>query len=150
MRTFKLFKEDIKHFMPKLLVNTTFDKFEVRNIEINSFAKFSIESNLTKNEEDIISWETMKPYVYNIIKGNKQPKSLKVVFNLSKEEMTKISENFSACFLNIIFENGEVLFTTGSSTKTFSLNKEDEILFDEIIESFLVSSQIPAVDINKL
>ncbi len=150
MKTFKLLKEDVKNFMPKLLVNNSFDAFLIRQAEINSFAKFEMSAILSKGEDDDLYWERLKPYIYNIIKGNVLPKSMKIVFNLDKEEIAKISENFTACFLNLNYENGEVIFTTGTSTKTFDINRSDDILFDEYIDMFFELNKIPAIDINKL
>ncbi len=150
MKTFKILKEDVKNFMPKLLVQNSFDGFEVRTCEVHTFAKFEITANLTKNEEDVLTWERLKPYVYNIIKGNVLPKTIKVVFSVPKEELATINENFSSGFLNLIYENGEIIFTTGTSTKTFTLNKEADIFFEEYIEKFFRTEKIIAVDIEQL
>ncbi len=150
MKTFKILKEDVKGFMPKLLVQNTFDSFEVRQCEVHTFAKFEISANLTKSEEDVLTWEKLKPYVYNIIKGNVLPKTIKVVFNVSKEALGEINENLSSGFLNLIYENGEIIFTTGTSTKTFTLNKEYDVFFEEYIEKFFRSAGIVAVNIEQL
>lgn len=145
MKTYKIEKNDIKAFMGKLFVQEVFDNFEVRAVEINSFAKFQIEANLTKSEEDTIFWDKLKPYAFNIIKGSVLPKQIKIVFGLKKEDMEILSPNFSSCFLNMNYENDEVLFTTGTSSKVFSLNREEDVLFEEYIKNFFELHQIPAI-----
>lgn len=150
MKIYKIQKEDVKGFMPKLLINNVFDNFEVRQVEIHSFAKFEINSNLTKSEDDILTWEILKPYVYNIIKGNILPKNIKIVFCLRKDIMSNLSESFSACFLNMNYDNGEVFFTTGTSKKTFNLNKSDDLLFEEMVGNFFNKNGIFAIDVDKI
>lgn len=150
MKTYKIFKEDIKIFMSKLFVQNSFDDFEVRLLEINSFANFKIETNLSKNEENTIYWEKIKPYGFNIIKGSVLPKTIKVILNVKKEEIENISEKLASGFLNIAYENDEVLFTTGTSTKEFTLDKSYESMFEDYIKSFFELHKIPAIDTDKL
>ncbi len=148
MKTYRISEENVKGFMPKLLVQNTFDKFEAREVVVDTFAKFEISANLTKNIEEVMTWETLKPYVYNIIKGNVLPKSIKVVFALQREEMIELSENFSACFLNMNYENNEISFTTGTSSKTFTLSKDADKYFEEYIQKFFLESGIPAFEVD--
>lgn len=151
MQSYKILKTDVKSFMPKLLVKDTFDLFEVRNVEIVSFAEFSINSILTKKEdEEVLTWEKIRPIVYNIIKGAVLPKQIKVVFCLKKDELINISDNLSSCFLNLLYENEEVMFTTGTSQKTFSLEKKEDIIFDEFVEKYFKDNEIMAINVKKL
>lgn len=150
MKTYKIFKEDIKLFMSKLFVQNAFDDFEVRLLDINSFANFKIETNLSKNEDNSVYWEKIKPYGFNIIKGSVLPKCIKIIFNVKKEEIENISDKLASGFLNVTYENDEVLFTTGTSTKEFTLDKMHEELFEEYIKNFFELFEIPALDMDKL
>lgn len=131
-------------FMNLLLKENIFDNFEVRNIEIQTFIKFEISGLIDKNyfsfgEQELITnkfclWKELKAKVFQLIKGNKLPKSIKIIF--SYEPLDTISENAAALFLNIIFENGKILCTTGCSEKFFSLDKKLETNWDNFIKNF--------------
>ncbi len=133
-----------KGFMGALLKKEVFDNFQLREAAITTFASFEIQGILNKshfeNPEEISRnyclWSEIKAFAFEIIKGNKLPKSIKIVFSAGEELIAEISDNASALFINIIFENNEVIIITGTSLKTFSLDKSVEFLWDEWVCSF--------------
>ena len=80
---------DVKKFMTSILVDSVFDNFCVSQVNIDTFAKFSIDGRLNLKwfsgeekeniSEDYAKWIEMKRYAYEIIKGNKVPTSFKIV-----------------------------------------------------------------------
>ena len=86
---------DTKSFMNLLLKGDTFDAFSFRQGELTTFASFIIEGKrnmdfYTAEEQEAglsryVHWEEMRPFVFQAIKGNKLPKSIKLVFSLAEE-----------------------------------------------------------------
>lgn len=148
---------EVKPFMAKLLMNTMFDSYILREMEIQTFTNFQIsgqfhEDFFTKEELEergenrFILWSDVKPIAFSIIKGNKTPIMLKVVFQLpnvqSDELISKLSgkyrpEEIGGLYLNIRFEKGELHIITGVAIKTFTLDKTLEQEWDQEVKSFL-------------
>ena len=121
---------DTKYLMSKLFKEEMFDSLFVANIELIGFAKFDISATT-----EPCTWQTMRPYIHNIIKGNKAPKSIKIVFYLDKEKGEAIAPGHEF-FLNMYFNEGELHFTTGTSSKTFSLDKGPAHVWEDNVQKF--------------
>jgi hypothetical protein len=139
-----------KEFMSMLLKKDTFDAFEVREVIITTFTTFEIRCNLNKDffdtEEELSRkyclWSELKPHVFELIKGNKLPKSIKIVFSANDALLQTISLEASALFINVTFENNRLGIITGSSLKNFTLNKTVEFMWDEWVINFLEGQKI--------
>lgn len=152
-------ESEVKGLMNKLLKEETFDIFEIRNVNINSFARFEINGLLdadyqTEDEKDEENkskryslWGGIRPYVFNIIKGAKRPRSMKFVFSVPHGKMAEISNLASVLFLNITFENGEILITTGITNKEFSLDKSQDNKWDDYVMQFLKNNNIASINL---
>ncbi len=120
---------EVKGFMTKLLKEQTFEIFEVRGISITSFTKIEISCFVDKeyfSEEDetlsnYCKWKQLRQLVFFIIKGEKPPKKIKIVFSLPNQLVKQIHKNAASCSLNLVFENREAYFTVASSEKVFSV-----------------------------
>ena len=148
---------NIKKFMAALLINNTFDKFFVTDVTITTYNTFHIDghinTNYYSNEEYtekgspfLSSWETLRPFCYEIIKGNKTPLYFKIILCFSplaidsfikKNNIDIDSENIKDLFLNLKFENGILTYTTGTSLSIFTLDKSLEKAFDVYISNFI-------------
>lgn len=143
---------DIKSFMNLLLKGSVFDEFYTRSVNINTFVSFEISGKLDKGfftlaEQELINrdfcfWKELKPYIFNIIKGNRLPKFIKIIFSLNNEDMESKFLDASALFLNITFQNNQIFISSGCSQKSFSLNKSLEMSWDEYIKIFLEENKI--------
>ncbi|NLM13778.1 MAG: hypothetical protein GX209_08560 [Epulopiscium sp.] len=144
---------DVKKTMGLLLKSTLFDAFEVRTVEIHAFTKFTIDGILNKafldtderemyNNRHYVLWEEIKPYVYNIIKGEKAPTYFKIVLSANEVTLLKFSKNISALFINLIYSQEKLTCTTGVAFKNFVLDKSDEYEWDAYIRSFFKNAQI--------
>lgn len=153
---------DIKTFMSELLVHDLFDMFLVSELEIITSNKVTISGKLYKDfyssdELDIVSdrdhsfWKEIKPLAFNLIKGNKMPLSMKIILMLPPSSVESILEeanlglnlsDINGLFLNIIFEKGELMCTTGSSVKVFTLDKSLDNIWDEKAMAYLKNKGI--------
>jgi hypothetical protein len=132
--------------MNRLFKDELFDGFDVRDVEIVTFTRFEIsgvhdKSGLTEEEASretayYLSWARLKPYAFNIIKGSRRPRLMKIIFSMSPERAAEFNANASALFINMNFENNELVFTTGSSQKNFSLDKSLELAWDDYVSAF--------------
>ncbi|MPN41223.1 hypothetical protein SDC9_188765 [bioreactor metagenome] len=84
----------------------------------------------------------LKPHVFELIKGNRLPKSIKIVFSADDSLLHSISPEASALFINVNFENNRLGIITGSSLKNFTLNKTVEFMWDEWVINFLEGNKI--------
>lgn len=153
---------DIKAFMSELLLNDVFDMFCLSELEIKTSNHFKISGKLYKDffpsdeleemkEREHSCWKEIRPLAFNIIKGNKMPLWMKIVLMLPNQSVESMLEktniglkasDVNGLFINIIFDNGELICTTGSSVKVFTLDKSLDNLWDEMAVEFLKSKNI--------
>lgn len=152
---------DVKTFMSSLLIHHVFDNFLLSELEIVTYNQFKIMGRLNKNwysneelellnDREYSLWSEIKPVAYQLIKGNKTPHSFKIIFLLSRENIDKIcsrcssftSEDVDALFLNVRYEKGVLHLITGSSMKTFTMDKSLEREWDENMKLFLKKQEI--------
>lgn len=152
MLAFYLEEPDIKIFMNNLLRGTSFDDFEIRNVVVSSFVRFEISGMLSKetissaqenNKRYFATWSELKPYVFGFIKGKTKPESIKIVFAGGTDLVKSIHPNAAAVFLNMNYENDSLHFTTATSQKEFSLNKELDLKWEDYINNFFSKIKIP-------
>ena len=143
--------ENKKGFMNSLLKSDDFDNLLVRNIVIRTYVLFDIDCTLNKewfdssNEETTEkypTWATMRSAAFDIIKGDKLPRTIKIILSLKPSSLHKIHDNAASLFINILFEGDNLVVSTGSSQKTFSLDHEVDTAWDEYILKFLKSKEL--------
>ncbi len=149
---------EVKSFMGKLLVQTTFDFFLLKEMELSTFINFSINGKLNEDffskgeleergeNQHSSSWSEVRSIAYSMIKGNKTPLALKLVFQLPRplcEELVQQSggrlksEEVGGLFLNVRFEKNELHLITGAAIKTFTLDKTLEQEWDSWVKRML-------------
>lgn len=148
MLVFSIEDDNVKIFMQKLLKEETFDKLEVRNITLETIVKYEILGNINKDylQEDenryFVKWKELKPYLVSLIKGNIKPKFFKIVFSLDDNTVNSLCDNANAMFLNIRYQNNIITGTTGTSQKSFSLDKKEDKILEDIILRFFEKNNI--------
>jgi hypothetical protein len=155
---------DVKAFMNSLLVQSVFDNFYISELEINTYNRFQISGKLneefysTEEAENLNGrkysfWSEVKPYAFSLVKGNKLPLSIKIVFLLSAvntENVLKKSglqipvSDVNGLFLNVRYEKGNLYLITGTSLKTFTLDKSLDQVWDSDLKTFLKHYEIAA------
>ncbi len=143
---------DVKVFMSKLLKEDLFDPMGVREVEIRAITYFCIDGAIDREflntDRTHCLWQEIKPIVVTIIKGNKRPRSLKLVLSLPKEELPSIHENAAAAFMNIAYEQDKITLTTATSQKTFSLDKSLDHAWETYVTNFLSRNGIAFTNVE--
>ncbi|NLJ95698.1 MAG: hypothetical protein GX321_00975 [Clostridiales bacterium] len=154
--------EDVKSFMSMLLTNSLFDEFILKEMEIQTFTNFKVSGQFYKDffsqeeiedriEKAAVLWSEIRGIAFSIIRGNKTPLSMKLVFQLPKEEVYRLVdsmggriklEDVGGLFINVRFEKNELYIITGTAIKTFTLDKTLEQLWDDWVRSFLKIQRI--------
>lgn len=154
---------NVKSFMVKLFQQSEFHFFYVTEISIKTLCDFKINGKRNKDfytlEEQeqkakypYILWEELKPFIFQLIKGNKTPLSFHIVFMLSEQNTTDIIQKYQAeasksdevnFYLNIRFEYGKLTLVSGIARKDFTLDKTIDRIWEEEIKSFLKHCEIP-------
>lgn len=152
-----------KDFMKHLLLSDTFDHFHLIEGEITTFGKFQIDGYLQKefyNDTDtqkehlpeFISWEQVRELCFSIIKGKRTPLDFKFVLSLSPDNISRLisrnsldfrPEDVQGLYLNLRFDGTVLQCITGTSLKTFSLDKSLEQAWDQMVQRFFTQKSIP-------
>lgn len=148
---------EIKIFMAKLLTQEVFDTFIVKDMELVTFTSFKVNGSFYKDfftEEELEErgeslttfWSDIRTIAYAMIRGNKTPLSLKIVFQLPRDLTEKLMERLSGrmsvediggLYMNIRFDKGELHIITGTAIKTFTLDKTLEQEWDSKVKEIL-------------
>ncbi len=161
--------QDIKDFMSKLLLGNAFDSFWLSEASITTSVSYTIDGFLhpefyDTQEAELLQeegrtyalWRDMKPFCFSVIKGKKTPLSFKIVFMLSKKNTQKLLassklsyqlEDIFGLFVNFQFDGQHLTCTTGTSLKTFSLDKSLDRVWDEMILKFFKQQQISCLSV---
>lgn len=150
MLSFSVPQSEVKEFMASLFKKDIFDFFEVRGVEIITFTKFEISSIVSSDGEEervrnFCIWEELRPFSLDIIKGNKKPKTIKIIFSLPQENAEALHQNAGALYLNLNYNGSEINLSTATSQKTFALNKELDMVWEEYIRAFFKEKKIPVI-----
>ena len=164
MHTFYIL--DTRQFMTHLFKEETFNRFELVQGQITTFAAFTIDGSLhpeyfdseeQKETEDsrLAKWDAVQRIAFDLIKGKHTPLFMKFVFRLSDEDTARFLQTLSTpfgpgdtdgLFLNIRYENNHVICTSGCSLKVFSLDKSLEHAWDEAVRAFFRKNEITVSD----
>jgi len=147
-----------KLFMKHLLLAETFDHFLFIEGEITTFNKFIIDGYLQKNFFDddkpaveFSFWKQMRDYCFSIIKGKRTPLNFKFIFSLSPENIARLisqneldfhPEDVQGLYLNIRFDGNDLQCITGTSLKTFSMDRSLEQAWDQMVLKFFIQKEI--------
>jgi hypothetical protein len=155
---------EIKDFMNKLLCSETFDHFLLKEAVIKSAVTWSLDGTIDKefysSEEleeqgftglSFLPFGVLRSQCFDLIKGKRTPAYFKLVLLLSPANLTRTlnklqssyTENdISGVFLNLKFQNGQLLLTTGISYRIFSVDKSLEHEWDNLVKRFLKNNGI--------
>ena len=146
---------DVKKFMSMLLVQSVFDNFLLSELDVVTFNAFHINGKINKSwydtdeldtEEEYIKWQKVKHHAYQIIKGNKVPSSMKIVFFLSSDNKERLinrvggswqHSDVSRFCLNMKYENGEMILTTGVAYSIFTMDHTLQEQWDYDLKKYL-------------
>lgn len=148
----------VKDFMSHLLLQETFDNFLFIEGEIVTFNTFTIDGYIQKAffpEEDAppeySSWKMLRDYCFTLIKGKKTPLSFKFIFSLSPRNIARLiaqnnldytPDQVQGLYLNIRYDGTTLQCVTGTSLKTFTMDKSLEQAWDTMVQKYLSQKQI--------
>ena len=152
--------ENIKKFTNALFAGNVFDSFCVTEATFSTLINITIDGHVNggfgrtegkaedgpDTAEQIVRWQQIRPLCYEAIKGDKPPLRFKIVFMTppdkaegfaAKHGLQLKAADIAGLFMNIRFEGGKLYCVSGTSLKTFSLDKSLENAWDESVEAFL-------------
>ncbi len=155
---------EIKDFMNKLLCQETFDNFLLREAAVTGSAAWSLDGTLNRDfySEDELAQEglagldylpfsMLRPQCFALIRGKRTPSCFKFVFLLSPPNLARTlaqthssysPADIAGLFINLRYQNGTLLLTTGVSYRIFSTDKSLEQEWDSLVKRFLKGHEI--------
>ncbi len=143
---------DIKDFTSHLLLKDSFDSFCFIEGEIVTFNTFRIDGFIQKDFFDTDTelpeysyWKNVRDYCFQIIRGKRTPLSFRFVFSLSPKNIGRLirqnvpsirPDDVQGLYLNLHFDGTHLTCVTGTSFKTFILDKSLEHIWDEMVKKF--------------
>lgn len=149
---------NIKETMSHLLLRDTFDNFLFIEGEIVTFNTFRIDGFIQKSFFDTenglpeySSWKNIREYCLYLIKGKRTPLNFHFVLCLPPENIGRLIsqsapsmdvQNIRGLYLNINYDGSHLNCVTGTSFKTFILDKTLEHVWDKTAEIFFRQHEI--------
>ena len=155
---------EVKNFMNKLLCSEIFDNFLLQEAVVQNSITTHIQGGLHLDfysaeelEAEHLTGLSFIPYgrvrsqCFHLIKGKRTPSFFKFVLLLSPANLEKTlkqthspftTQDISAVFLNLKFQNKKLLLTTGISYRIFTTDKSLEQEWNILIKKFLKNHEI--------
>lgn len=160
MNSFKINNQ--KDFMNKLLSTEAFDQFLLKEAQIITSSTFYIDGMENRefygDDEDIIKleapydyapWSRMRGIILSLIKGKHTPVSMRITMYLKPDLVAEIigeyNKNIDYLIINLHFGNGSMNLTTGVAYRDFTLDKEQEKMWDIHVGKMLEAMSIQSV-----
>lgn len=142
---------DIRGFMRHLILEETFDRFLLCEAEIRGKADVKIDGRLPETyyspeelsekqtEGEFSPYSDLRPLLREAIRGHHTPSFLKVIMKLPESLRREIlgEEIPGGFYINILFRNGGISITTGTSGGDFRLDRTPEKKLDSWFREFL-------------
>ena len=136
--------EDVRLFMNALLRQSVFDSFQVREIKLNTLARFTISGEVNKaflSEEEkearpdtYLLWQDLKETCFYLIKGKKLPSLFQITLAFPRTAIPSDADTpldqVESFLLNIHFEENILHLITATSMKTFTMDRSAERYWD--------------------
>lgn len=150
---------EVKECMSKLLLSEVFDPFYFIEGEIVTFGTFSLNGYLNKDffdkeevpERDYALWKDVREYCFSLIKGKRTPLSFKLVLRLSDSNIEKLIKSqdlnytladVNGLYINLKYDGQKLNCITGTSMKTFTMDKSLEQAWDKLVQKFFTQKTI--------
>ncbi|MGN0368000.1 MAG: DUF5721 family protein [Wujia sp.] len=152
--------EDTKQFMQELLKQERYDSFYLYEARVKTKLDYYVSGKLnpqyldTQDEADCaqegqthIEWKDIKSTVFSFMDEDRMPISFKIILMFHKENILRLLEmnhvaiaaaDVRALFLNIVYEQGQLHVTTGTSLDIFTMDKTLEHLWDETVQKYYI------------
>lgn len=151
---------EIKPFMNKLLTEDLFHHFLLSEATIVNGVTYSIDGHITRRDETelvadypypLATYEKMQPHIYEMVKGTHTPSYMKFVLCLSPENVAKTLDSvgsglhpgdLSGMYINLTYQNDQILATTGISYSIFTKDRALEQEWDRLVKLFFTKNNL--------
>lgn len=155
---------EIKDFMNKLLGSETFDNFLIQEAVIQNHVTWNLDGSFQKSfyssdelessgltDLAFLPFGQLRSQCFQLIKGKRTPTYFKFVFLLSPVNLARTLEqthssftpsDITGMFVNLKFQNGQLLLTAGVSYRIFSTDRSLEQEWDLLVKRFLKNNGI--------
>ena len=162
MKAFQLTEK--KEFMNLLLRSETFDNFLLSEASSHAAVSYEIDGRLNESvfsSEELDSQQLaglthmpygrLRPVFFELIKGRATPSYFKFVLMLSPSNLQKTilasgtaisPADLLGAYLNILYQNGQLLLTTGVSYRVFIPDKSFEKEWEKFTINFLKRNSV--------
>ncbi|MBR2730103.1 MAG: DUF5721 family protein [Eubacteriales bacterium] len=156
--------QSLGSFMSGLFSHNTFDSFLLTEGALQMGISWHVDGKLNRDffekemwedpaqrPYDYVTWSEARPALRELIRGKKAPVSFQFVLQLKPEYVKAILEkegepalmnSVGAFVLTIRYRNGAANILTGIFLKSFTLNKNADILWDKTVRRFLQAKEI--------
>ena len=165
---------DVRPFMKALFSDTLFNSWQFRSAELSVLSHITIDGTVNSDyltEEERLSrscpyltWEEIQPRIRALIQGSHTPTQMNIVLAMDPTRFKGMPEGvLESLLLNIRYETSPdtsaegagqdkgktqtLTLVTGVSTKTFTMDKGPERLWDESIPTVFKAHGIPVIEI---
>lgn len=161
MKSFLL--KDHRQFMNQLLKSEVFDHFLLSEAAVHGAVSYRVDGHINREffdadelEElaeygEYIPFSHFRPVCYELIRGKRTPVYLKLVFLLSPANAGRTiasadcglsARDVGGMFLNFVFKDGVMTFTSGISYRTFTTDRTLDLAWDALVARFLAKNNI--------
>ena len=153
---------DLKQATSHLFIKDSFDYFLVLEASITTFSTVNIDGHLHKDyfgteelkqlrDNTYCNWSMIRPICYQLIKGQRLPRSFKLVFALSDDNIANFLKQYhleekrsdiKGLYLNMKYENRVLQVISGTSLQVFTMDKTIEQAWDDMVKKILKHHEI--------
>ena len=154
---------DIRLTTAKLVVQEDFDSFLVSELSLTTLCTFQIDGRIAADyfgteefaalsDHEFVSWKLLRPFVYQLIRGNRLPGQFRIVFRLAGYNVEKFlkqtglpytASDIGGLFMNLRYADKRLSCYTGTSLNVFDLSKNLDREWDQMVQNFLHQRKIP-------
>lgn len=156
--------QSLGSFMSGLFSHNTFDSFLLTEGILQMGVSWQVDGKLNRDffekevwedpdqrPYDYVAWSDVRPALRELIRGKKAPVSFRFVLQLKpeygkamleKDGDRELMSSVGAFVLTIRYRDGAASILTGISMKSFTLNKNADILWDKTVRRFLQAREI--------
>lgn len=141
---------NLHQFTKQLFLEQTFDSFLVSELTISTYNSFHIDGRLKREffteeewnsigSEPFSRWSQLRPICFSLIKGKKLPLSFQIILRLSDSDTaslfsdTTLPTELDGFFLNIVYKKEELICTSGTAYKQFTMDRSADQLWDQYL-----------------
>lgn len=144
--------------MQHLLLKPTFDSYSFIEGEITTYNTFKVDGFIHKDffeeepQKDYSSWGDLRDFCFQIIRGKRTPLGFKFILSLPQKDFGDfLSEHSITClnpsdiqgmYINLRYDGSSLQCITGTSFKSFIMDKTLESVWDSHVKAFFLEHGI--------